>query len=768
MKLHRLLSAGMTLWFTLAGIYPAFAETIDSSLIHKTQQQTAPNFAPKTFSSCADMRIQVVDFMETYYKKYPPYPYYRTKDGITPVDIMAESVTASPMVDSMKTSDTSHSQSSGIQEHSTTNTRTLGIDEPDTVKTDGTYIYSVQIQDKTLMIHSADDRLEPITKILLPDEFTSGEILLDGNRLILVAQKYVYKAEYENAWIDRSQKTVVVVYDITQRKKPLLERYSQIDGYLREVRLVGWKLTMITSTSFNVPYDRYFSKTTGNIWQLDMEKFSGDFSPKNVIPKRIDFAIWKKSADISQEINRARSLRRLQEIDASTCAQIQYVLPDTATLENYNFTPTFTAITQISVRTPTSKPVTNLLFWDVSKIYLASSGNLYLTSQLYSGYNQTCPLNGRCIMRWVPPATQTILHKYSTNVARAQYQRSTLIQGSLISDYAIDEGKNAEIRLVTQKTGEEKESIVTILNSSFVQIGILTGLGKTENFQSSRFIGDRLYLVTFKQIDPFFVIDMADSKNPKVLWELKIPGYSTYLHPYDQDRLIGIGYDTYENSWGGTQNAGIKVDLYNVSDVSHPKQEGTLTLGWAGSSSDALVNPRLFVWRKSKNTLYLPTTLTTPISKDRPYEYTDYFQGMIAIKIDPLASKVVQEIGRHTHISWNDGDLQKDLVKECSQYIPTSQKICRKLISWEEICSDWSTSASYTPNYCYADAGLWAYKAAKIWEKSLDFIDRIVYVKNRIFTFSRSQITSVSDDYFTSQSVRNLPVKSDIFIERVY
>jgi uncharacterized secreted protein with C-terminal beta-propeller domain len=120
-------------------------------------------------------------------------------------------------------------------------------------------------------------------------------------------------------------------------------------------------------------------------------------------------------------------------------------------------------------------------------------------------------------MRWVPPATQTILHKYSTNVARAQYQRSTLIQGSLISDYAIDEGKNAEIRLVTQKTGEEKESIVTILNSSFVQIGILTGLGKTENFQSSRFIGDRLYLVTFKQIDPFFVIDMADSRNPKVL-----------------------------------------------------------------------------------------------------------------------------------------------------------------------------------------------------------------------------------------------------------
>ena len=82
--------------------------------------------------------------------------------------------------------------------------------------------------------------------------------------------------------------------------------------------------------------------------------------------------------------------------------------------------------------------------------------------------------------------------------------------------------------------------------------------------------------MTFEQIDPFFVIDFTSKQKPKILGELKIPGYSTSLHPYDENRLIGVGYDTKTNQWGGTQNAGIKIDLYNVSDVKNPKREQSL------------------------------------------------------------------------------------------------------------------------------------------------------------------------------------------------
>ncbi len=205
-----------------------------------------------------------------------------------------------------------------------------------------------------------------------------------------------------------------------------------------------------------------------------------------------------------------------------------------------------------------------------------------------------------------------------------------------MTDYAIDESSIGDVRLVTQKTGENRESLVTILSPNLSLLGQVGGFGVGENFQSARFMGNRLYLVTFQQIDPFYVVDISDSKNPKKLGELKIPGYSTYLHPYDENHLIGIGYDTITNEWGGTQNAGVKVDLYDVKDVTKPTQKSTLTLGGVGSSSEALSNPRLFVWQKSRNTLYLPAMLYIP-GKDPKnlYRYSDVFQGVVALKINP-------------------------------------------------------------------------------------------------------------------------------------
>ena len=185
-----------------------------------------------------------------------------------------------------------------------------------------------------------------------------------------------------------------------------------------------------------------------------------------------------------------------------------------------------------------------------------------------------------------------------------------------MSQYSMDEDKNGNFRIVTQKyawssNGNENTTELSVVSPTGKIIGKLPGLAPGENFQSARFIGDRLYLVTFQQIDPLFVIDVSSPSAPRVLGELKIPGYSTYLHPYDDNRLIGLGYDTQVNQWGGTQNAGLKIDLYNVSDVKNPKQESSLVLGDVGSSSEALSNPRAFVYYKEKNLLLLPGTLMT-------------------------------------------------------------------------------------------------------------------------------------------------------------
>ncbi len=605
------------------------ALTIDDSLITKKPASAALDFKLQTFKSCGDMRSKVADFMESYYEKQGRNQYF------SPMIKGDMAVPTAAMVPTSSKSESTVARSGG--DYSTTNTRTLGVDEPEKVKTDGQYLYTARSEDGAIYINRANDSLELVSKILLPSEFNSAELFLDGNRMIAVASKYFYRESFKMAWIDRSNKSIVVVYDISNRAKPVIERYTQIDGMVREARMVDGQLTLMTNTSFNFPYDRYLPKVQGDSLQLDLDKLSADFSTENVLPKRIDFIARKNTANVDTAIKAARDMRRLSEVDAAGCSSISYVLPDVNTLANYNFTPSFTAITRINTRSATARAASTLMFGDVGKAYLAASGKLYLASSLYSNSGWNCSMDPAvsCMSRFMEPGSQTVIHQFDTQFLRPKYLRTTVVTGTLISDYAIDEAANGELRTVTQTTGNrsKQESILSILSPTFAKVSELKGLGVGENFQSARFIGDRLYLVTFQQIDPLYVVSLTDSKSPKILGELKIPGYSTYLHPYDANRLIGIGYDTVSASWGGTMNGGVKVDLYDVSDVKNPKQEGTLTLGGAGSFSEALNNPRLFVWNAARNTLYLPMQINTPVDSKDPYNYKDVFQGMVALSI---------------------------------------------------------------------------------------------------------------------------------------
>jgi uncharacterized secreted protein with C-terminal beta-propeller domain len=137
-------------------------------------------------------------------------------------------------------------------------------------------------------------------------------------------------------------------------------------------------------------------------------------------------------------------------------------------------------------------------------------------------------------------------------------------------------------------------------------IGSLTHIAEQEKIYSARFIGDRLYLVTFKRVDPFFVIDLANPQAPKILGKLKIPGYSDYLHPYDATHIIGVGKETGTNDWGGVSTKGIKLALFDVADVGHPKQIDKVEIGDAGSDSAALSDHKAFLFDKAKNLLVIP------------------------------------------------------------------------------------------------------------------------------------------------------------------
>jgi uncharacterized secreted protein with C-terminal beta-propeller domain len=143
---------------------------------------------------------------------------------------------------------------------------------------------------------------------------------------------------------------------------------------------------------------------------------------------------------------------------------------------------------------------------------------------------------------------------------------------------------------------------VYVLDTDLKIVGSVTGIAKGETIQSARFIGDRLYLVTFRQVDPFFVIDLSNPKNPEILGELKVPGFSRYLHPYDDNIVIGIGRDASDTG----RQQGLKISLFDVTNVAKPKEIAKWVATDEQAQSAAEWEHKAFLFDREKELLVIP------------------------------------------------------------------------------------------------------------------------------------------------------------------
>ncbi|MFA5213770.1 MAG: beta-propeller domain-containing protein [Methanoregula sp.] len=204
----------------------------------------------------------------------------------------------------------------------------------------------------------------------------------------------------------------------------------------------------------------------------------------------------------------------------------------------------------------------------------------------------------------------TVIHKIGISNGAITYLAKGEVAGTLKNQFAMDEYVG-NLRVATTSnvwttTGQYEYNNVFVLDGAMKTIGSLTHIAEQEQIYSTRFVGDRLYMVTFKRVDPFFVIDLSSPENPKILGKLKIPGYSDYLHPYDSTHIIGVGKETGTTEWGGVSTKGLKLAFFDVSDVEHPKQIDKVEIGDAGTDSAALSDHRAFLFDKTKNLLVLP------------------------------------------------------------------------------------------------------------------------------------------------------------------
>jgi uncharacterized secreted protein with C-terminal beta-propeller domain len=276
----------------------------------------------------------------------------------------------------------------------------------------------------------------------------------------------------------------------------------------------------------------------------------------------------------------------------------------------------------------------------------------------------------------VKETEKTVVHKINIKDGSIEYKNQGEVPGTVLNQFSMDE-YNDYFRIATTSghvsRGEATSANhVYVLDSNLATVGKLEDLAPGERIYSARFIGDRCYLVTFKKIDPLFVIDLKDPFNPKVLGKLKIPGYSDYLHPYDENHIIGIGKETVEAEEGSfAWYQGVKISLFDVSDVEHPKEVSKYNIGDRGTDSYALHDHKAFLFSKSKNLLVIPV-LVAEIDEAKypegiqPYTYGDYvWQGVYVFDLTLENGFVLK--GKVSHLE-NDSELIKSGYYYSSPY----------------------------------------------------------------------------------------------------
>ncbi|NLT58970.1 MAG: hypothetical protein GXX99_08420 [Clostridiales bacterium] len=210
---------------------------------------------------------------------------------------------------------------------------------------------------------------------------------------------------------------------------------------------------------------------------------------------------------------------------------------------------------------------------------------------------------------------ETSISRFSVKDGRVGYIGSGNVYGNINDQFSLDEYKGY-LRVATS-AGWPSVNHLFVLDENMEVCGKVLGYAPDERIYSARFMGDRGYVVTFRETDPLFVFDLSDPRDPKITGELKVPGFSNYLHPVSEHVLLGVGYDVgdliYRAPDGsetvvGQRQGGIKLSLFDVSDMGKPREISTLVLG-SGGHSELMYNHKAAMFKADEGLLAFPTSL---------------------------------------------------------------------------------------------------------------------------------------------------------------
>jgi uncharacterized secreted protein with C-terminal beta-propeller domain len=320
----------------------------------------------------------------------------------------------------------------------------------------------------------------------------------------------------------------------------------------------------------------------------------------------------------------------------------------------------YTTFSALNMQNP-SEALTHLtvLTGQTSNMYM-STENIYVTFQKDNVY--------------------TAIYRLHVNASNMTFEAKGDVPGQVLNQFSMDEyDGNFRVATSTWENGT-KENNVYVLNMSLNIIGRLENVAPGENLYSARFVGSRGYLVTFINTDPLFVIDLSQPARPTVLGQLNMSGYSDYLQPYDENHLIGIGKETTAADQGYfAWYQGIKISLFDVSNVTNPKLMANYTIGDRGSSSPVLTDPKALLFDESKDLLVIPVVVAK-INETQYLNQTMYPNGVPSYAYgDPVwqgayvfnitLQNGLEPVGNITHIESGMSVLNQSYWVQRSLYI---------------------------------------------------------------------------------------------------
>jgi inhibitor of cysteine peptidase len=558
-------------------------------------------------------------------------------------------------------------------DYSETNIQVEGVDEADIVKTDGEYIYIVSGGTITIVKAYPPEEAKVFSKIILNGGITG--IFINGDKLAVFETEYGIYPLYESGVVYDSASGSEAVNEATVDDEPSgvpePKNGSTPDAPVDEPPRVPEPTEPIVEPAIPIVYEP--PTTSIKVYDISNKEkpvlkrdFSvdGNYFSSRMIGDYVYVVATQYTFFMETDVFLPR-VHSDNETEVIPADDIYY----------YNFSDTsysFTTIVALNIKNDAQAPThETVLLGGTSAIYV-SQNNIYLTFPDYT---------------WQENETmKTTIQRIKINKQAITFAAQGEVPGYVLNQFSMDE-HNGYFRIATTTNNfnwrtfaEEATSKnnVYVLDMNLNVVGKLEDLAPGEQIYSARFMGDRCYVVTFRNIDPLFVIDLSNPTAPRVLGQLKVTGYSGYLHPYDENHIIGIGKETlYEAKADFSWYQGVKISLFDVSDVSNPVEVTKYEIGDRGTDSPVLWDHKALLFDRARNLLVIPVLVAemdpSQYEGEVPsWAYGEYvWQGayVFDISLDGLELR-----GRITHI-----DDNADLLKRGYYYFGSNYALQRSL-----------------------------------------------------------------------------------------